>query len=33
MNSMERRMHDLMDRYQIPQQVPFDRIASRGTGN
>jgi hypothetical protein len=31
--SMERRMHDVMDRYQIPQQVPFERIASRGAGN
>lgn len=33
MESMERRMHGLMDRYQIPQQVPFERIASRGSGN
>ena len=32
-DSMERRMYDLMDRYQIPQQVPFERIASRGTDN
>jgi hypothetical protein len=31
--SMEERMHELMDRYQIPQQVPFERIASRGAGN
>jgi hypothetical protein len=29
MESMERRMQDVMDRYQIPQQVPFERIASR----
>jgi hypothetical protein len=27
--SMERRMFDLMQRYGIPQQVPFDQIASR----
>jgi hypothetical protein len=33
MQSMGRRMHDLMDRYQVPQQVPFERIASRGAGN
>jgi hypothetical protein len=32
MRSMEDRMHELMDRYQIPQQVPFERIASRGAG-
>ncbi len=31
--SMEQRMHDLMDHYQILQQVPFEQIASRGAGN
>ena len=33
MESMERRMHDVMDHYEIPQQVPFEQIASRGAGN
>jgi hypothetical protein len=31
--SMERRMHGVMDQYQIPPEIPFDRIASRGARN
>jgi hypothetical protein len=31
-DSMERRMHDVMDRYQIPPRVPYEQIASRGAG-
>lgn len=33
MESMERRMHEVMDHYEIPQQVPFEQIASRGAGD
>jgi hypothetical protein len=29
MTSMERRMYDVMQQYEIPQQVPFEQIASR----
>jgi len=29
MANMERRMYDVMERYEIPQQLPFERIASR----
>jgi hypothetical protein len=29
MASMERRMQDVMSHYDIPQQVPFEQIASR----
>lgn len=31
-SSMEKRMQDLMGRYNIPSNVPFDRIASGGGG-
>jgi hypothetical protein len=30
--SMERRMRDIMDHYEIPAQVPYDQIVSRETG-
>jgi hypothetical protein len=31
-DSMERRMREVMDRYQIPPRVPYEQIASRGSG-
>src|SRR5713101_7005209 len=31
--SMEKRMQELMGRYGIPPDVPYDRIASNGGGN
>ena len=32
MDKSERRMHDIMARYNIPANVPYDRIASPGAG-